>query len=543
MFEHKLEIVRLLLVLYLGFTCNSFSLQSLYYEARQVRSIEGHEQALPLYLDILTKNPHDVTAASHIAADSRSIERHNVFGRGGNKVQRLRFIQLLESFGWNCTTIADLVFASDDKKRTKAKLSSAPLFLIPLRAGQRAPSPPECRLGACIQLLLLSVCIEYRQAKYIFGQEFVNLLQELGIAFLSFDRNLLIPYAHIFPITIANNKSIYVATDLHPNVLSRVVCGRDNDNASSISSEGEEGSVMYIGPDSLALVDHWSNLIAPDIKPGDCIVDFGTGSGIQALSLVAKSSGGKANVKCVDRNKRALRITKLNFEFNGFDNPELILGNINEPYATVFESDDDPKLWIDLLSNSVTHIVSNPPFLPVPHNTTILSRYGSFSNGGKTGEDFLESLVHLASDVLDRSDSSATLAIVSEFMNPQIDFDNRLSDFWGERGHADALFLTNELALNATTYAQRRADSSEEQTEWKRHLLEMRINDVSPGFLFLKRRKESCDITTLQKNTNEKLRVHVIHHLVPKTKGGSIWTPTNQNARSFTKINIGKFFR
>lgn len=283
--------------------------------------------------------------------------------------------------------------------------------------------------------------------------------------------------------------------------------------------------------------------MASNIKARDIIVDIGVGSGVQALSLIALSSG-KPTVKCVDINQRALRFTKLNFEWNNFDEPTLLLGDINQPFGRIFESDDEPKPWKTLLSNSVTCIVSNPPFLPVPiHNPTILSRYGSFSSGGLTGEEFFESLVKLASEVLDRSDPSATLAVVSEFMNPQGDFDLRLSSWWGDGGPARALFFTNEQAISAATYAQRRADSAEEKIEWEQHLHQQCINHISPGLLFMKRRGKTGHYETprAEKNTDEETLVDMTHCLVPKTTEGSIWTPTNIYARSFTRQNILEF--
>ena len=295
------------------------------------------------------------------------------------------------------------------------------------------------------------------------------------------------------------------------------------------------------------MIDHWSSLGALDIGASDSIIDIGTGSGVQALSLIARSSG-KTNVKCVDINKRALRITRLNFDWNNFDEPTLLLGNINQPFGTIFEcdNDDDPKSWKELFGNSVTYIISNPPFLPVPiNNPTISSRYGWFSSGGLTGEEFLESLVRLASNVLDRTNPSATLAVVSEFMNPHGDFDLHLSSWWsGGGGPAEALLLTNEQAISATTYAQRRADSAEETIEWEKHLKQMSINHISPGLLFLKRKRKDATPLVAKENTREdNMLVDVKHRLVPKSSEGSIWTPTNQFARNFTRSSIVEFLR
>jgi hypothetical protein len=293
-----------------------------------------------------------------------------------------------------------------------------------------------------------------------------------------------------------------------------------------------------------ALIDHWSS--QQHVKETDSIIDFGCGSGIQALSLAVQSSG-KANVKCVDINERALRFTRFNFEWNNFDVPTLILGNINRSSGTFFGTEGTPKPWKELLGESTTYLVSNPPFLPVPvQDDPISSRYGLFSSGGSSGEEFLESLVRLSSSLLDRNDPSATLAVVSEFMNPHVGFDSRLSSWWDDdAGPAQALLLTNQDALDATVYAQRRADSSEEASKWEQHLQQEGIETVSPGLMFLRRHPITCGTKSQNESKNDMIRdthlVDLTQFFVPKTSEGSIWTPTNLDARDFTRQRIRKF--
>ena len=264
---HSLSYSHLSVALVLfGFLLNgSSSLQSqlLYSEARQVRTLQGHDQALPLYKEILRRNPNDVTAATRIAADEQSANRHDMFGKGGDRIQRLRFIELLELYGFNCNSIADLVFATDATKAARAKRSSTPLFLQSLRAGTQPPPFPTCPLGACIQLLLLAVCLPTKNCVDLFGREFVELLETLGLAYVSHDdkddsgsnNSLLVPYVHVFPVTVCD-ETIFLATDLHPNVLSLTTVGGNKDNVSSSGSSTmgdteDNGTVMYIGPDSL----------------------------------------------------------------------------------------------------------------------------------------------------------------------------------------------------------------------------------------------------------------------------------------------------
>ena len=262
------------------------------------------------------------------------------------------------------------------------------------------------------------------------------------------------------------------------------------------------------------------------------------------MSLALRSSG-KAKVKCVDINKRALRFTKFNFECNDFEAPSLILGNINSPSGRIFESESPPKSWKELLRNSATYVVCNPPFLPVPDKDDVISsRYGLFSSGGSNGEDVLKSIIRLAPALLDRYDPTATIAIVSEFMNPNVDFELRLSSWWSDSTPAKALLLTNKEALDASTYAQRRADGMEELSKWEHHLQQEGIKSISPGLLLLKRDSFIGD-TKSENKTKSASRdtpfVDLTQHFVPKTPEGSIWTPTNLHARNFTRYHIEKF--
>lgn len=239
-------------------------------------------------------------------------------------------------------------------------------------------------------------------------------------------------------------------------------------------------------------------------------------------------------MKCVDINERALRFTKFNFEWNDFEEPKLIVGNINSPSGRIFKTETTPKPWKELLGESATYILSNPPFLPVPvHDDTISSRYGLFSSGGSSGEEFFQNLVRLSSTILDRQDPSATLAVVSEFMNPHVDFGLRLSSWWKEDDPAQALLFTNEDALDARVYAHRRADSSKEASQWEAHLQQEGITSVSPGLMFLKRNPK--------KEISESRSVDLAQFLVPKTTEGSIWTPTNLDARDFTRYHFKDF--
>lgn len=248
------------------------------------------------------------------------------------------------------------------------------------------------------------------------------------------------------------------------------------------------------------------------------------------MSLVCSSKG--ATAKCADINPRALRITKLNFDWNSLEEPMLIQGDITEQVGRMFDlekgsAQEEPKPWEELLGKA-TRIVSNPPFLPVPvHDSMISLRHGFFSSGGSDGERVLISVVRLASRVLKTTDD-ASLAIVSEFMNPQLNFGSRLTSWWGSGGLAKAVLFINQFPVSATQYASRRADSLEEAYRWESHLEEEGIECVSPGFLFLKRDIKGGHVT-------DATAVELTVVAVPRTDTGSVWTPGNTGAIEFTR--------
>jgi hypothetical protein len=506
-----------------GDSLQAHELKSLYATARQVRALEGPEKAAVLYQEILRQNPSDRTAATWIAVGEYSTERHDRLGRGGDRGQRRELVKRLRSFDFQPGAIADLIFASDHVRANRAKASSAPLYLQPLRAGSPAPPIPESPLSACIQLLLLACCLPLDICNKLLGDDTVHLMEELGVAFASPQENMLIPYCHVMPLTVQGD-TLYTATDLHPNVLSSTTVGSD------------DFAVMYIGPDSIGLVEHWCECQRP--VPGDIIVDIGCGSGVQAMSLVYSSKGTVA--KCVDINPRALRMTKLNFDWNGLEEPILIQGDVNTPFGQILHSDGEsvlekPATWEELLGRATT-IVSNPPFLPVPVQDSLISkRHGYFSSGGSHGEQVLIGVVQLASKVLKKPDDSS-LAVVSEFMNPQRNFGSRLSSWWGNGGPAKAVLFTNQFPVHAATYAERRADNADEIVVWKEHLRNEGIDFVSPGFMFLK-----CDRSdSVIGNGHDALQF--VHFEVPRTQKGSIWSPGNMDAIKLTRQALVDMF-
>jgi hypothetical protein len=115
-----------------------------------------------------------------------------------------------------------------------------------------------------------------------------------------------------------------------------------------------------------------------------------------------------------------------------------------------------------------------------------------------------------------RGGGGGRIAIVSEFMNPNsLELRQRLQT-WCPGMHG--VLLTNQVPVSAETYAARRADSDPEFEIWNKHLEHHGIHTVSPGLLFLRRGEGEIQ-----------------HHLVLKTEHGSIWTPSNQAAVTYTQ--------
>mmetsp|Transcript_8135 Transcript_8135/g.12155 ORF Transcript_8135/g.12155 Transcript_8135/m.12155 type:complete len:849 (+) Transcript_8135:166-2712(+) len=373
-------------------------------------------------------------------------------------------------------------------------------------------------LGFAVPKELLSCCL-------IGGDETIRLLERLGMAFpCEVDPNYIVPYVHLFPldIPVLSASSIQVApievplvlvTDCHPTILSRTTVGTGTRTGTGTGTNGkdgreeketleEDGAVMYIGPDSLALVQHpplqmhleqmmnkkkknpsfsFNPESNSDIKdntdidrPIDSdshvrILDFCTGSGIQALSTLTMLSriDPHATAVCVDINDRALRFVKFNVLLNGLESrrvrtikADLIKGLLIKKDEHGDRHGEDIGLLDALIYGRVNSdgngdaiedgngmapfdiILANPPFIPVPDSPTdavgttiteaetaskstmkdISKRYGLFSSGGSSGEEVLQSILSLSSRLLKRPDGF--LAIVSEFMNPPYDGNN-----------------------------------------------------------------------------------------------------------------------
>ncbi|KAL3808796.1 hypothetical protein ACHAXA_011180 [Cyclostephanos tholiformis] len=358
----------------------------------------------------------------------------------------------------------------------------------------------------------------------------------------------------------------------------------------------EEGAVMYIGPDSLALIHHlhasMSNIIQSRSSAYGRILDVCTGSGVQALAAIAmleSREGGLAGDKpfavAVDVNYRALRFTTFNAHLNGLKDKIVTVHAdlLSEQSHANCESLNEVIMKVMINSKKQHHrnqlnphkddrkfdfLLANPPFIPVPptrldYSTSSLCaegsdadgdnapRYGLFSSGGASGEDCLRAIVRMAPSLL-KSDGGL-LAVVSEFMNPPLpsstmtrsmggdgvkyNLTARLETWWGSQQAANGLVFTNENAIDADMYAQRRAVRNDlaDINVWRDHLKLHGISSVSPGLMFVQTINSDCF------PSESKHSLALKHHFVPKSECGSIWTPHNVGAVQFTRDKIGSF--
>ena len=431
-------------------------------------------------------------------------------------------------------------------------------------------------LSCLVSMFLLGFAVHRSQLQdhLIGGNASIELLEVLGLAFpCEIDPSLVVPYCHLFPMDVPRlgsdgMESIVLATDLHPVALSRTTVGTN-----------EEGAVMYIGPDSLALVQHLPleyQLHQLDKNKrkrsrGYRILDLCTGSGVQAISLLAalRKLSPISKVVCVDINERALRFTKFNSMLNGIgDRVHVVKGDLIERRILPLLEETEgqmrsPDSLVSVLRSLITEdgggdsekddsfdfVLANPPFIPVPIATTddadpghtsssviqaIDLRYGLFSSGGADGEAVLKNILEMAPKLVN---DCGFVGIVSEFMDPSESLCSKIKQWLNtevsefDEGEFDArgVLFTNQDTIDAATYAERRSDDDNEYHIWLSHLNKCCITSISPGLLFIQRRQQAIGESS---NRNCLALEHVV---VPKAANGSIWTPQNSDAIRFTQ--------
>lgn len=466
-------------------------------------------------------------------------------------------------------------------------------------------------------LFLLSSCIP----KSIFtetlidGENTLTLLLRLGLVFIFDDETELnlaldegekkewvVPLVHLFPLEIppladcgsrTKWRRVLLLTDLHPNVLGLTSIPSTNANG---TAGGEEGTVMYIGPDSLALVQHLHASLPKYLSSQSVsrsssfkILDVCTGSGVQALALLAmlellrNSNEDRVIMEAVavDVNERALRFTEFNALLNGFDfdvadsgitcnrtrvctvRADLLSGEAlprtSKHRSNSHEADKATRLLEELQKKTpkFDFLLANPPFIPVPpivSDDAALSlrdstdaantpRYGLFSCGGSSGEDCLQAIVQMTPDLLA---NDGLLAIVSEFMNPPllqsdgtVAMDDvlctKLEQWW--KSFSD----NNSTAANGILFTNVNALTSEVYAE--RRAVPNDDKDLKVWNNHLRREginSVSPGLLFVKRNGDSERgsRLRVEPRLVPS----SIWAPHNVVAVQFTVGELTKLF-
>ena len=603
-----------------------------YSEAWRIRIQRGHQDAAIYYRELLLSNARDTSAATRIAASDDSLKMlceiprtHTSDAELEKDIADLRTV--LKQSHYDHSSIRGHIFNlpvgpilqhTDPHSLEKYQnhYPFGPIYAKPLQPGQHfdinslldeTQEAWKSSLKCLTVLFVLSGCIPkevFLRAIYD-GQCTLTLLTRLGLVFTFSDpatiknsQEWIVPLVHLFPLDvpdliIGNNearqchngqgKSLVLMTDLHPNVIGMTSIPKAQHN----ENMDEDGMVMYIGPDSLALVQnlhasfmqYWNSRLRCSPNEPFRLVDFCTGSGVQALAVIAmlellpsseftKIQAGKIIASAVDINQRALKFTRFNALLNGY---EVLTDQTKEcndnndsktKIRTIFgdllrKEASNGKYLLDELHMGRSYqqtslkqhgmfdmLLANPPFIPTPpkvSDNSVLSTYnrnasdnlpiyGLFSSGGEDGEECLRAIIQIAPELL-KNDGVA--AIVSEFMNPpspnqtvldlRLDKQNlcsKIKIWWRCSNGSNALYgvlFTNEYPVSSAIYAGRRAmpDDSEDAKLWKDHLKRRKIHTISPGLLFLRHGSIVDDKSTL------------LHYVIPRTRLGSVWTPRN----------------
>jgi methylase of polypeptide subunit release factors len=440
-----------------------------YNYAKFIRTVYGKERAIPFYRDILLHlNPNDFSAASRIAATSTN----NITSSFGPLVEGITttvrqrqdirsFADVLRSSNYTASmvnTIFDAPITYNEQCTAtgpiyaKPVTSTYPTKPCPFTFEQTSATTTdstdtanqkehrttiknkeekEANVEESKKCLIALFILGFAMPRNILvssivgANETVNLMERLGLIYpCTIDSTLLVPAVSIFPIDINTNGSkvqkqvlsLYFVTDWHPAVLlSTTAAGTKGE---------EEGTVMYIGPDSLALVANWPLVLSQfpffkqqqlqfsddgtnnatkasslgnhtmDVPRCIKILDLCCGSGIQALSYLSilkyllPTTEQKIKATCVDINPRALRFTRFNAILNDLDDAvDTLEENILDWEGIIMRSkyNDDENFHNNNKQNITTTmelslancnqllksapyniILANPPFIPVP---------------------------------------------------------------------------------------------------------------------------------------------------------------------------------
>ncbi len=583
-------------------------LNALYRDARDTRILRGPVEAQVLYERILLEyNPTDMTTSTRLAAAHRheqllvnACDTVSSLEHGTEKLQDLKRWFQSDTVQYTAAHIG--VFMNHNNNNNNSSPNAilpwrAPVSIVPATAGtvtlQEFPfDTTKFTAGQCLlSLFLLGLCVTIQDAISACSVHYVNLLKELGlICHCEYHPNLIYALVSITPIDLPEvHQTLHVVTDWHPRVLNRIQMIGHQHHAPRTGPSRSEEAVMYIGPDSLALVEH--AILNPatttrsqppsntdsnhNTTTTTTLLDLCTGSGVQALAYLmvkmATQPSQSHRAVCVDTNPRALRFCQFSATLNGIPSIELVLGDVvqgigrvyhhHHPHGTSpqtkYDSEQQRPLIQLLQSIHPTYdiVTANPPFLPVPTcrrgGSSVSQRYGLFSSGGPSGEVVLASVLSLSKSLA--NPQGGMTAIVSEFFFrgnhhhgdsiPELIV--RLQSYYGKASQNEnddkntvgskAILFTNEFPISRQVYANRRADTLKEAQVWYDHLQAENISFCSPGLLFMQK-SEPPPHSTRTKNGQW------IHHTVPKSDLGSIWTPSNHKAIAVTREKTRNVF-
>ena len=554
-----------------------------YSEAAFARRSFGHKKAQPLFQAILHDygEGKDSSTATRLAAMDNLTGLRNVFT---SNPQQLR--GYLEAANYTNAAVQS-IFGIHNSQHPLFH-ASCPIYLKTIPPGSSPENRPRvCTPTECLAaLFLLGWSLPQTVVQSTLGKQFLQIPLNLNLLERCNTDNSLFALIALFPVAVTSTgrigrdlpaqswTTLWVAADWNPRVL-----GTTRLFDCDMGNRQTEEPVMYIGPDSLALVQlAIPSMFSSCSTTNDSFMDVCTGSGIQSLvaaHYIVQSRGTDTSntfltdVLAMDLNPRALDCTYWNFRLNGFCQNQhlrlqLIQGNVCQPSSsfrlksivgdgdvvvqqarTMWKDFANLESLVDFLGDKsgvfpLKALTANPPFVPAPPRLATSERqtsYGLFSvyrpnadalectddisfqeNVGSTGEEVWRGILeHIVKPYLCLEGRAA---IVSEFFWGDHPLE-RLKDMHqllSQNINTGMLLLTNEHPLNVSIYAQRRTlgGNETEINEWLMFLKKQGYRSMSPGLLFLDRSK-------IQFAKNES----IAHAAVQKSKYGSLWTPSN----------------
>ena len=417
----------------------------------------------------------------------------------------------------------------------------------------------EDPLDLCIRLFVLGLAVERETTEQGLGSESLQAMERLGmLTVCDWAPHLVVAVVALTPLALPSSSAsgasegmstpedssgMSSAVDLRDLLLVTDVCPPVS---VSLRVAQTEEPVMYIGPDSVALLHHLPVAArkaragcraysaeangAPTCAPpaaagrdargeaGDggarlgAVLDMCCGSGIQGLAAIVAEEA--EHVDFVDLNPRALRFTAFNALLNGVDPSCITLheGDLWEAVGGMNHVEED-EMGIAGLAPQVSGpscfdlILSNPPYVPVPPKLNDdWRRYDCFADGGPAGDTLLLTILRGLPRYL--APAPALAAIVTEIPNPTT-YDGKV--WQALEGGQGGQLLARPLEAGRTTgpteearsfgvslvfdapppsaedYAQRRGASPVEVNDWVQHLKAESITTMSNGFVFIQR--------------------------------------------------------